>query len=68
MGSAKCAQLWIIKYVHKVEVVIRSFCWFFLLLVGYIKNTFAASTIGLTYLGCEPFFWSGFIDDVSAVM
>jgi len=32
---------------------------------GYIANTFAASTIGLTYLGCDPFFWSGFLDDVS---
>ena len=31
---------------------------------GNIVNTFAASTMGLTYLGCEPFFFSGCIDDV----
>ena len=48
----------------EVEVIICTF----VLLVGYIKNTFAKSTVGLTYFGCDPFFWTGYLDDVSALM
>ena len=33
---------------------------------GDLKNTQAASTIGLAFFDCLPYFWTGCLDDVSA--